>query len=176
MNLTQLANLGEFIGGVAVLVTLIYLVIQVRQGNATARAAARQTLIDTWQRTMFSLGQDRELLRIGGEGFLDFSALSDSDKSQFVFLMSQYLGNVYNGVLLQQEGLLDQKTLDYIGGLVASATLTPGGAVWWNSWPVPPEVRTYVDDYLKRHGEEVESTSQQFPYWIKRWEAVEELP
>ncbi len=28
MDLTQLANLGEFIGGVAVLVTLIYLVAQ----------------------------------------------------------------------------------------------------------------------------------------------------
>jgi hypothetical protein len=30
MDLTQLANLGEFIGGVAVLVTLIYLAVQVR--------------------------------------------------------------------------------------------------------------------------------------------------
>ena len=33
MDLTQLANLGEFIGGVAVLVTLIYLVIQLRQNT-----------------------------------------------------------------------------------------------------------------------------------------------
>ncbi len=30
MDLTQLANLGEFIGGVAVLVTLIYLAVQLR--------------------------------------------------------------------------------------------------------------------------------------------------
>ncbi len=33
MDLTQLANLGEFIGGVAVLVTLIYLALQVRKSN-----------------------------------------------------------------------------------------------------------------------------------------------
>jgi len=33
MDLTQLANLGEFIGGVAVLVTLIYLALQVRQNT-----------------------------------------------------------------------------------------------------------------------------------------------
>ena len=31
MDLTQLANLGEFIGGVAVLVTLVCLAIQVTQ-------------------------------------------------------------------------------------------------------------------------------------------------
>ena len=30
MDLTQLANVGEFIGGVAVLVTLIYLAVQLR--------------------------------------------------------------------------------------------------------------------------------------------------
>ncbi len=47
MDLTQLANLGEFIGGVAVLVTLVYLAAQVRQSRSeiqrnteTARAAA----------------------------------------------------------------------------------------------------------------------------------------
>ena len=40
MDLTQLANLGEFIGGVAVLVTLVYVAVQVRQGAVAQRAAA----------------------------------------------------------------------------------------------------------------------------------------
>ncbi len=41
MELNQLANLGEFVGGVAVLVTLVYLVVQVRQSNTNARGASR---------------------------------------------------------------------------------------------------------------------------------------
>jgi hypothetical protein len=41
MDLTQLANLGEFIGGVAVLVTLIYLATQVRQVRGLAQLAVR---------------------------------------------------------------------------------------------------------------------------------------
>lgn len=172
MDLAQLANLGEFIGGGAVLVTLAYLAVQVRQGNANTRAGARQALIETWQRTMFALGQDRELLRIGGEGFVDFESLPDDEKSQFVFLMSQYIGNLYNGILLREQGLLDQKTLDTIGGLVASATLTKGGAVWWRSAPIPDEVRDYVKDYLARFGDGVPSTAEQFPYWVKRWDTA----
>ncbi len=40
MDLTQLANLGEFIGGVAVLVTLVYLAMQARQSAVANRAAA----------------------------------------------------------------------------------------------------------------------------------------
>ncbi len=39
MDLTQLANLGEFIGGVAVLVTLVYLAAQVRQGTRVQQQA-----------------------------------------------------------------------------------------------------------------------------------------
>ncbi len=42
MDLTQLANLGEFIGGVAVLVTLIYLTVQVRQTNKRLRFSVQQ--------------------------------------------------------------------------------------------------------------------------------------
>ena len=48
MDLTQLANLGEFIGGVAVLVTLIYLALQVRQSNELARADAIHRAVNTW--------------------------------------------------------------------------------------------------------------------------------
>ena len=48
MDLTQLANLGEFVGGVAVLVTLIYLAVQMRQGNEVARADAAREAVNTW--------------------------------------------------------------------------------------------------------------------------------
>ncbi len=41
MDLTQLANLGEFIGGVAVLVTLVYLAVQTRQTRAAAEETAK---------------------------------------------------------------------------------------------------------------------------------------
>ncbi len=37
MALTQLANLGEFLGGVAVLVTLVYLAFQMRQNTTALR-------------------------------------------------------------------------------------------------------------------------------------------
>ena len=47
MDLTQLANLGEFIGGVAVLVTLIYLAVQMRQSNQIATADAVAQTVST---------------------------------------------------------------------------------------------------------------------------------
>ncbi len=48
MDLTQLANLGEFIGGVAVLVTLVYLVLQVRQNTSAVLSTTQQGLHGGW--------------------------------------------------------------------------------------------------------------------------------
>ena len=45
MDLTQLADLGELIGGIAVLVTLIYLAAQVRQNTKSTRYLATQSLV-----------------------------------------------------------------------------------------------------------------------------------
>ena len=45
MDLTQLANLGEFIGGVAVLVTLIYLALQVRQNTRQSAGTLQYTML-----------------------------------------------------------------------------------------------------------------------------------
>ncbi len=42
MTLTELGALGEFIAAVAVLITLVYLTLQVQQGNALARSQTRQ--------------------------------------------------------------------------------------------------------------------------------------
>jgi hypothetical protein len=46
MTLSDLGNLGSFISGIAVAVTLIYLAIQVRQGSKIARASLRQSLAE----------------------------------------------------------------------------------------------------------------------------------
>jgi hypothetical protein len=40
-----LGNLGDFIGGIAVVVTLVYLAIQVRQNTIALRTASRQEIV-----------------------------------------------------------------------------------------------------------------------------------
>lgn len=46
MTLSDLGNLGGFISGIAVAISLIYLAIQIRQGSKIARASLRQSLAE----------------------------------------------------------------------------------------------------------------------------------
>ena len=55
MNLESLGNLGEFIGGIAVIVTLTYLAFQVRQGTKTLRANSVHELTENILRASATL-------------------------------------------------------------------------------------------------------------------------
>ena len=85
MDLTQLANLGEFIGGIAVLVTLVYLAVQVRQNTAAQEATAVQSWF-TARAMMQSLpAQSTELSSAIGAGIKDSRSLTADNWVQFGF-------------------------------------------------------------------------------------------
>ena len=46
MTIQDLGALGELVAAVAVVITLAYLTIQVRQVNSLARAQARQSMVE----------------------------------------------------------------------------------------------------------------------------------
>ena len=75
MDLSQLANLGEFIGGVAVLVTLLYLAMQVRQTNLLAKA-------DSTQRAFANYSSWRQMLADEGINALWLRSLNDEELSR----------------------------------------------------------------------------------------------
>jgi len=61
MDLTQLANLGEFIDGVAVLVTLIYLAVQVRQENQLGQAESARAIANTQRQVQVEFNRMHEI-------------------------------------------------------------------------------------------------------------------
>ena len=78
MDLTQLANLGEFIGGVAVLVTLIYLALQVRQSTSAQRTAAELAVADLTYKTVSAYSTIYEML--ADEGLAEIWAKAQRDE------------------------------------------------------------------------------------------------
>ncbi len=64
MTLADLGNLGEFVGGIGVVVTLIYLAIQIRQNSALIMAQTVQSAIDATQRVLLFRAEQGELRAI----------------------------------------------------------------------------------------------------------------
>ncbi|MCZ6888455.1 MAG: hypothetical protein O7H39_08165 [Gammaproteobacteria bacterium] len=90
----MLGNYGEFVGSIGVVATLVYLAIQIRQNTATSRGLSRQTLIDGWAVSQAQFQSNPELLRIYAKGIMQWSTMSNTEKTQFDVGMAQFLGNL----------------------------------------------------------------------------------
>ena len=60
MDLTQLTNLGEFIGGVAVIGSLIFVGVQIQRNARAVRQSSTHGAIETWARMNEALGANGE--------------------------------------------------------------------------------------------------------------------
>ena len=129
MDLTQLANLGEFIGGVAVLVTLVYLAVQIRHTRQQQQLQNAGIAIQTsmYASEALFLGNNPEMIQRGLE---DLSALRPEERPAFHLLLSRQLAGL--GALDRSDDPLCQAITawyrDHFYG-------TPGGAQWLREFP-----------------------------------------
>jgi hypothetical protein len=94
--LDTLGNLGDFVGGIAVLVTLIYLAIQIRQNTAQVKIASDIARTDTYARSVESFSQFRSLLVSDPEmadiylrGSRDLGSLNPAESLRFYLILQQ---------------------------------------------------------------------------------------
>ena len=83
LDITTLAAWGEFFGGIAVVVSLIYLAGQVRQNSMRQRASTTAATAQTQFLQIALVVQDPEMARIWWEGLADYDSLSDSECRRF---------------------------------------------------------------------------------------------
>jgi len=150
MDLTQLANLGEFIGGIAVLVTLIYLALQIRQGNAVQTRETYRAFVTEMNRVLFSPMTDPDMMVLLQKGARDFGALSRRDQGLINAVWSPLL--ILSGEIIaaSRHGAIDPLMSHQQDVIVASFLQMPGMAVWWEYvkpyWD--PEFIAHVDRLL----------------------------
>ena len=152
MDLTQLANLGEFIGGIAVLLTLVYLAAQVHQGNQAARSESLRAFVADWNAQVLAPMANPEtgpLLRRANSNFHDLNG-DEKFAAHGIWTSMVFLGHELQE--LEAQGKVSD-ALKTVGlGAVASYLKAPGPAQWWESCQV------YFDpDYVERLEEAMES-------------------
>lgn len=103
--LEQLGNLGDFVGGVAVLVTLAYLAIQIRQNTAQVKKASELARADTWARSVEAFSNFRALLISDSEvadiflrGCRDSSSLNPEERLRFYLILQESFHTTQAGI------------------------------------------------------------------------------
>ena len=130
MDLSQLANLGEFVGGIAVLVTLIYLALQVRHVKQTVRNAALDETAKAWRESLGLLMNNLDLF-LRGAGAAGFARLSGSETLKFYLMVNQLFAYFENFFSKYHDGTIDQVEWERLNRIIVYYLAWPGMVDWW---------------------------------------------
>ncbi len=154
LDITTLAAWGEFIGGIAVVVSLIYLASQIRQNSKLLRASTTSATTQTRFSWMALTVQDPVLTRLYLDGLADPNALSEADRQRFEMLLtSQFAGNVQE-YEFDRDGIGSPGTWELTKVGMQWQLQQPGGQQWWRQWSqiFRQDFREFVDSLI-REGE-----------------------
>src|SRR5262245_47740870 len=92
VNLDTLAKLGEFVSGVVVMISLVYLAYQVRQNTRSLRTENYARVLERMSTVQSRLSIDPELNRIVIYGAQDPSKLSRMERIRFTWALYEMFG------------------------------------------------------------------------------------
>lgn len=131
MQLEQAALLAEVLGAVAILITLIYLAIQVKGSARASRSAAVTDATTSMQGFYEQLGTNREASDLFLNGLRDPQALTEERRFQYLMLMHSCFLGFQRSYFLAREGTLDIELRDSIGTAIRAVNHLPGIGHYW---------------------------------------------
>jgi hypothetical protein len=156
VNWEALSAIGEIVGAVAVLVTLVYLAVQIRQNTAALRSAATQGAHDQVADLYRMLSTDSDLAMIFVRGCRSPDQLSDTETAKYFSLLMQVLFYVQNWHSQTRDGLMDNDLLHSWAKVLTDISKTPGFQRFWEQRQhiYSAALRRYVEDeVIAREGD-----------------------
>jgi hypothetical protein len=160
--LEALGNLGDFIGGIAVVATLIYLAVQVRQNTLQLRESAKITRIQARDTAFQSFSDFREKIVSNAdvaalylEGLRDPDTLGPVERLRFNLLASELFHILHTSTYRIEQIRADdiEEPLRELG--IESILRAPGMVKWWqrHRGEFRPDFASLIDGYIERWSE-----------------------
>ena len=152
MNLGDLANLGQIIGALAVVISLFYVAHQIRQNTNAVRSATAQSVHEHFANWYRLVAADAELSQIVVNGLKDYSSLSETERTRFIASFMSFLSYSQNAFLKWREGLLADPLWIGWEQVMMNLFCAPGGRAFWKErgYMFGEDFRHYVESDLMR--------------------------
>ena len=152
MKLKQWALIAEIVGGVAIVLSLVFVGYEVRQSNETRVQTATQTIVSEHIGTIRLLAQENELACIYAVGVQDYEGMSARQRVRFSAWILSYLYNVEQMYLILLQGEIDENIWAGFDTTVREIMSLRGTRQWYavrRGWFSGP-FQAYLDEYEQR--------------------------
>ena len=131
LKLKQWARGAEIIGALAVVISLIYIGIQVNDSAGAVRSASANDVNVAIQAWYMQVGTDQQTSSLVYRGLISEQALPDDEEFQFLMIVHAAFLSFQNSYLLAQEGTIDKELLDSLTITIGGINRLPGMRRYW---------------------------------------------
>jgi len=132
MDLNALGNIGEFVGAIGVIISLIYVSVQLRQNTKAVRATAYQEVSQNSVELLSLIIADAEMAEIWGRG-LDAGedSLTTTERFRWHAMLLATFRHWDNLNYQYRNGTLDHEIWKSYQFMIRSYLVRPGFRDWW---------------------------------------------
>ena len=167
MTLQDLATLGDAVGGVAVVVTLLYLAYQIRQTAQIERAAGQRDLLTQLRSWVELTVREPALFDVLRRGTHDWDSLPLAEKEQFHAWALSLLLLAEQALYMRADRFVNAGSFRGIEQAALAVVATPGGRTWWRF--IRPmlgsDIAEHVETELDRRPAGTQHWSELLPHW-----------
>lgn len=148
LELETIANIAETVGALVVVLTLIYLTIQIRQSNALLRSQSRQSQLSNDQTSLLLAFEHADLL----QKMNSKEPLTPDEQMQLSLVYLIDMRNREFEFFQYKDGLLDEEAWKSFREIILINHATRKGRAWWVSVGrdiFDPEFTASVDELLQ---------------------------
>ena len=154
MTLEDFYFISQIIAAASIVASLLFVGVQLRQGDRTQRAGSLQSVLDGYRDRTFLPGiTNGEVADIWARGLTSADLLDANEKRRFWWILLNEFLHMQHVMKLRELKMI--ATVDYDAWLSYTASLlkTPGGAAMWPvaKRVITPTVVGVVDAYLASH-------------------------
>lgn len=165
MDWNAIMAVAEILGVVLLVVSLIYVSVQLKQNNQLARAESERDILRDWNQEISKLVQDAPTTQIFQKALVDFDVLTNVEKCMFMVRMANLM-NVYISCLrMAEKGMIQDKEVTIFGNVCFSMIITPGGRQWWSVAGPLFTIRDEIDRRIEREGDSAMNFIDHVPFW-----------
>ena len=150
MKLSEAANWAEIVSAIGLVISLIYVGIQVTDNTSAMRSETASNASTEFIDWYTHMSGDPELMDVWLRGVTEPDSLDEQESLRFVFLLHIIMLQFQNNYYLVEEGTLDEKMLLAINNTLSTIRGTPGFAMYWSLRRdlFNPEYQAFVEQLM----------------------------
>ncbi len=155
MDIMELGAIGELVGGVAVIATLLYLALQIRRSSIAENARAFESATNAWNLAAANLLEDTNLATFQ-LGCSEYHTLPTGERFRFTLLVVQFLDRFDMMLHFEAPGIIESGYVSgYYGTLIHDFMQNPGfQAVWREEGNYfSPRLRRWMREHCSAAGD-----------------------